>query len=289
MIPRLGRQIFYQTLKIGYPLTPKIFLGVVGSQFDKYLIGLLATLGGVGIYSIGQRIAMVIFNTMAAIYNALQPQVFRKMFESGERGGAEIGRYLLPFAYASTAFALLLALFSEEIIFILTPVSYHGAMEIVIVLSMYYGILFFSMHPQLLYAKKTFVSSILSMVSIGLNILINIPFIMKWGAIGAAWGTLLAGLVSGSLSFGISQHYYEIKWNYRKIGTIFGLFIIAALTILLLRHANVPYPWRLFHKGICLLAYLYLGVRLRVITLENLSLLRNAVPWVRAVPTCEDR
>lgn len=289
MTPALSGRLFRQTLKIGYPLTPKIFVGVIGNQFDKYLIGLLATLGGVGIYSIGQRIALVIFNAMAALYNALQPQVFRQMFEMGDRGGAAVGRYLLPFAYTSTALALLLSLFSEEVIVVLTPSSYHGAIGIVTVLSMYYGFLFFSMHPQLLYAKKTFISSILSMVSIGLNISLNIPFIMRWGAMGAAWGTLLAGLVSGSISFGISQHYYEIKWDYRKLGAIFSIFFIAALTVFLLRHASVPYPWRLLHKGICLAGYLYLGVRLRIITSKNLLLLRNSVPWGRVAAACDDR
>jgi len=58
------------------------------------------------------------------------------------------------------------------------------------------------------------------MVSIGSNIALNIPFIMKWGALGAAWATLLAGLISGSIYFLVSQHYYEIRWEYKNIGLI---------------------------------------------------------------------
>src|SRR3989339_1625856 len=138
------------------------------------------------------------------------------MFDLGDKGGESIGRYLTPFAYASIFPALLISLFSEEVISILTPQSYHGAIDIVIVLSMLYGSYCFGKQPQLVFAKKTYITSILTLLSISLNIGINIPFVMKWGAIGAAWGTLLSGLISGTVSFVVSQHYYEIKWAYKK-------------------------------------------------------------------------
>ena len=40
-------RILRESLRLSYPLTPKIFLGVIGNQFDKYMIGLMATMGGV--------------------------------------------------------------------------------------------------------------------------------------------------------------------------------------------------------------------------------------------------
>ncbi|MCX5727088.1 MAG: oligosaccharide flippase family protein, partial [Candidatus Saganbacteria bacterium] len=206
-------EILKDSLKLSYPLTPRIFFGVIGSQFDKYMIGLMSTMGGVGVYSIGQKIANVVFTYMTAIQNVFSPQVYRRMFDLGEEGKAYVGRYLTPFCYVSIFLGLLISLFSEEIIYIVTPPSYHGATDIVIVLSMLYGSYFFGKQPQRIFAKKTYMTSVLTMISIGLNIAINIPFIMKWGAIGAAWGTLLAGLISGAISFVVSQHYYEIKWE----------------------------------------------------------------------------
>ena len=44
----LSKTIFIESLRISYPLTPRIFLGVIGTQFDKYMIGLLASVGGGG-------------------------------------------------------------------------------------------------------------------------------------------------------------------------------------------------------------------------------------------------
>lgn len=280
---RFKWEILKDSLKLSFPLTPKIFLGVIGNQFDKYMIGLLATVGGVGIYSIGQKVANVVFTFMTAIQNVYSPQVYKRMFNLGEKGGESVGRYMTPFAYISIAVALIVSLFSEEVISLLTPKSYHGAIDIVIVLSMFYGSLFFGKQPQLIYARKTHISSLLSVVIIVLNVLINIPFIMKWEAIGAAWGTLLAGLISGVIAFVVSQHYYKIKWEYKKIGAIYLIFFCASILILLLRNAHVGYEIRVIAKCICLASYIYLGVKLEIISMENYLVIKQILPIQRII------
>ena len=281
--PSFSKLIFMDSLKISYPLTPRIFFGVISTQFDKYMIGLITSAGGVGIYSIGQRIANIIFILMMAVQNVFSPQVYKQMFDKKEKNDESIGKYLTPFAYVVIAVALAIAIFSEEIIFILTPVSYHGAIDIVIILSMFYGFLFFGKlnGNQLIFMKKTHITSFLSMLSIGLNVGLNIPFIMKWGAVGAAWGTLLAGLISGAISFAVSQHYYEIKWEYKKIGAIFLIFFSSAIFLILLRNISAPYEFRIFVKLMAILLYGVLGVKLRVITMENYMLIKNMIPIKR--------
>lgn len=278
-------KILKKSLKLSYPLTPKIFLGVIASQFDKYMIGLLASLGGVGIYSIAQRVSYLIFTYMIALNNVYQPQVFSRMFDLKENGGEEIGRYLTPFAYASIVFALLISLFSEEIIMILTPVSYHGAIDIVMILSMYFGILFFTMHPQLLFAKKTHISSLLTFFGIGLNIVLNILFIRRWGAMGAAWATFLSGMISGTITFKVSQHYYKIKYEYIKIGLIYLIFIGSTFIILMMRYSSFGYDFRILSKCLCIGLYLYLGVRMKLITIENYRLIKTTFRIQRVIST----
>jgi len=272
-----SKSIFFESLKISYPLTPKVFLGVIGSQFDKYMIGLLASVGGVGIYTIGQRIANGIFIYITAIHNVYSPQVYKKMFDLGEQGGKSVGKYLMPFLYSSVAIGLAVSLFAEEIVYLLTPKSFHGATNIIIILSMYYASLFLGTIPQLTYVKKTHLTSVLTVLSVILNILINIPFIMKWGAVGAAWGTLLAGLLSGTVTFIVSQYYYEIKWDYRKMASIFMIFFGSAVTMILLRNANIAYGIRLIVKIISLSGYIYLGMKLNILTKQNYLFVKNMI------------
>ena len=266
---------FKNSLKISLPLTPRIFFGVIGNHFDKYLIGLLNTIGGVGVFSIAQRIANITFTFMTAIQNVFSPEVYKRMFEMGEEGKKSIGQYLTPFLYVSISIAVLISLFSEEIISVLTPVSYHGAIEITIILSMLYGIYFFGKQPQLIYMKKTYITSIMSLVRIGVNIGINIPFIAKWGVMGAAWGSLLAEIISGSISFTVSQYHYKIEWEYRKIGSIFLVFFGSAIMMILLMYFGVDYWIRVIVKVLLLSTYLILGMRLNILTKQNFILAKS--------------
>lgn len=130
---------------------------------------------------------------------------------------------------------------------------------------------------QLIYSKKTFTCTVLSTFSIGFNIALNIIFIMKWGAIGAAWGTFLAAAISGLIYFVIAQKYYLIKWEYAKIGTIFLIFFVSAMLMIILRNFDINYEIRLICKGISIGLYTCLGIKFNLITMDNYRLLRDTV------------
>ncbi len=272
----LSWPLFMDSLKISYPLTPRIFLGAASQQFDKYMIGLLSTLGGVGVYRIGQQVASLVFSYMTQLEHVFIPGTYRRMFDLKEEGKEAVGRYLTSFFYVSISVAFLICLFSEEVISILTPPAFHDAIDIVTILSLYYGILFFGKITgvQLVYLKKTPITSLLTLSALALNVAINIPFIYAWGAIGAAWGTMLAGVVSCAVSFFVAQHYYGIRWEYGKIIPVLVLFFSAAMITVVLRN-HVDYPQRLLLKLLLASAYVYAGVWIRVITAENIGHLRN--------------
>jgi O-antigen/teichoic acid export membrane protein len=278
---RLSWGIFRDSLKISYPLTPRIFLGAASQQFDKYMIGLLSTLGGVGVYRIGQQVASLVFSYMTQLEHVFVPQTYQRMFDGQGKEHKEkeaVGRYLTPFFYVSIAVAFVVCLFSEEVITLLTPPAFHEAINVVTILSLYYGILFFGKITgiQLVFMKKTHITSLLTLSSLALNVAINIPFILQWGAVGAAWGTMLAGVLSCGLSFSVAQHYYGIRWEYGKILPVLLLFFSAALLTVALR-PQVGYPLRLLLKLSIAGAYVYVGIWIQVITIQNLNLLRNLI------------
>jgi O-antigen/teichoic acid export membrane protein len=255
-------------LNISLPLTPRIFFGVIGNQFDKYMINLLGSVGGVGVYNLGQKISYVVFNFMTAIQNVNSPHVYDLMFKKGEVGGQEIGKYLTLPLYISAFIGLSVSLFSEEIILTLTPSSFHRAIDITTVLSLLYVTYFFGKQPQLIYAKKTAITSYLTIFSIVLNILINIIFIKHWGAEGAAYGTLLAGILSSLVTFYYSQKYFNIVWEYEKIAYIFLSLFVFAFIIIFLRKLEVVYYNRLIVKLLFVAFYLLLGFNFNIINKE---------------------
>ena len=271
------RPLLTESLKLSYPLIPRIFLGTIDNQFDKYMIGLFGTLGGVGVYRIGQQVATLVFSYMTQLENVFLPRVYRSMFDDPQQGGKVAGRTLTPFAYVSIAVAMIVALFSEEVIALLTPPSFHGAADIVAVLSIYCGFLFFGkiIGTQLLFMKKSFLTSAMGIAGLALNIALCIPLIQLWGAIGAAWAVLLANLLSRGIFFLIAQRLYEIHWEYAKIAAIYGVFIGSALLVLFLRHGDATYVQRLIFKLLAMISYGYLGVRIGILTIENWNMLKT--------------
>ena len=142
---------------------------------------MLASVGSAGIYTIGQRMSYLVFAYMTAMENVFAPEVYRRMFNDGAAGGRSIGRYLTPFAYVSFAVALVVSLFSEEALFLLTPAAYHGAVPVVNLLTLYYASMFFGKQPQLVYARKTFLLSVLTMISLTLNVAFTIVGVRQLG------------------------------------------------------------------------------------------------------------
>ncbi len=274
---RPNLNVLKSCLNISLPLTPRIFFGVIGNQFDKYMINLLGSVGGVGVYNLGQKISYVVFNFMTAIQNVNSPYVYDLMFKKGEEGGSEIGKYLTLPLYISAFIGLIISLFSEEILFILTPSSYHGAVDIITVLSLLYVTYFFGKQPQLIYAKKTGITSYLTIFSIVINILINIPFIKYWGAEGAAYGTLLAGILSSSVTFYYSQKYFNIVWEYEKIAYIFFSLFVFAFSVIFFRKFEVVYYIRLLIKLFFGALYLLLGFNFNIINKELFYNLKHQI------------
>lgn len=265
--------------KISYPLTPRIFFGVINTQINKYILAIMSSVGGVGLFSVAQRLSNSVFVFMTTLENVFNPGVYKKMFSKNNNSGVEIGKYLTPFLYFSVAFALAMALFSEEVLYIFTSKEFHTAANMITVLSVYYAILFFGKITglQLIFARKTYLTSILTVFTIGLNVLIAIPLTKKFGAIGAAWATLLVGIISIIVSFIITQKLFEIKWEYYKV---FGIFsVLIASSILVLMDSSIPYIFRLGLKCFSLVVFFNLGVRMRILTKENFIMLKDIVTF----------
>jgi O-antigen/teichoic acid export membrane protein len=90
---------------------------------------------------------------------------------------------------------------------------------------MLYGAYFFAKQPLLIYAKKTLLISFLSIVNVAGNIALIPIFVKYWGVYGAAWATLLAGVIYVLVTFLLSQKYYAIIWEYTKIMSIYYAFL----------------------------------------------------------------
>jgi len=264
-------------LQTSYPLTPRIALKLIAGNVDKYIVGLLSSVGGVGVYAIGQRLAYAVFVFTTALENVFAPQVYRRMFAEGRGGADAVGTYLTPFLYASVGSALLLTAAARDGIAVLTPAGYRGATPVVALLSMYYAALFFGKIPQLMFARQTLLLSAHGVLSLALNVACCLALTRMWGAPGAAAGTLVAGLASTATYMMLGHRFYPIRWRYRSLIGMYG-FLAAAVIVVLLEERLGASRWSgLAVRAALVAGYGWLGVGLGVLSRDNLRLVLRSL------------
>ena len=268
-------QLKYQ-LFLSLPLTPRIFIGAINTQFDRYMLGILGSLGGVGLFDIGQRIANTSFVFMTTLQNIYSPEVYKRFFSKNLTITKSIGSYLTPFFYISILFCLVLGLFSREILILLTPKEFHKASSIITVLCILYGFYFFGKQPQLLYAKKTKLITVLSLISIIINIGFNIPMIKTFGVMGAVWATTLAGIISSATNFYFGQKYSPIYYEKVIIFIIIYLLISLMSIYILTSYFNDLY-WVINLKFLFIAGYIFIGFYFKVFNKKQLTYLLNTL------------
>ena len=144
---------------------------------------------------------------------------------------------------------------------------------------MYFGFFFFAKinSVQLIYMKKSHIVTVLGFVTIGLNVGLNIPFIMMFGAVGAACGTMLAGLISGAIKLLVAQHYYKINYERNKIAWIMGTFFLGSIIITSMNLIQLPYLWSLTIKIATIVVYVKLGIKFKIISSKNYMEVKSAL------------
>ncbi|MDC1035054.1 lipopolysaccharide biosynthesis protein, partial [Alphaproteobacteria bacterium] len=220
---------FFVVAKISLPLTPKVLVGFIGTQFDKIIISQLSSLDVLGIYSVAQRISMTIYMFMNALYKVWQPKLYEHLFKKNTELDTE---FITVYMYLSLFPSLILILFAQEIIMVF-PESYENSYIIIVLLSLHFSTLFMGKinGPQLMFAKKTFILSVLSIINVIVSIAVIYPLVILYEAIGAAGGLLASSIIVSSLIFVIANKYAPIFWNYKKIALIYLYLIIASIIV----------------------------------------------------------
>ena len=155
-------------------------------------------------------------------------------------------------------------------VFLLTTPKYYEAYQIIIILNMLYATYFFGKQPQLILAKKTKLISLLSLISILLNIIINFPLIKLYGIIGAASGTFFSGMIIAIISFYYAQKYAKIEYN-KYVYLIFILFQISMILTLAITALEISYKSVLLLKLMIILLFIWVGLKSKLINKMTLK------------------
>ena len=194
------------------PLIPYRLSGILLTYVDSVIIAKIVGLTETGLYSIAYRVGMGILILHVSISQALEPKIMLLM-NNYDDNIKIINGHIDQAAKYLFYFGFLISVFAKYILIVLVPESYYGALDLVPIIILSYCLLFiFEQFTRInRYFKKTNVNAIAMLISVGVNIVLNLFLIPKFGYKIAAVTTLISFIVMLSVLWYNSRFQLKIK------------------------------------------------------------------------------
>lgn len=199
----------------GLPLILHILSVNVMDLSDQLFIREMIGREELGIYSIGYKVGMIILILQAAIVMAWQPFLFDMLKEITIKKKKQIVRLSYLIMVGLVVAAGILHLISPLLFkyFVLSP-EYQDGVKYVGVVAMAY--VFFGWYKMfagfIIYTKHNVYLSYIAVFNIIFNLLFNYFLIKEYGAMGAAYATVLSYFSFFVITAMVSQRVYPMPW-----------------------------------------------------------------------------
>jgi len=210
----------WQKLKValtyGLPMVIQILAGALHNMADRVILKQYISLDELGIYTVGYQIGMVMSIVVSSINKAWQPNYFEGMKKRTQTIEKEVRSVFSVSFFAILGITVVGIFWTREIITVLVPDSYFPVIRIIPIIIgsyLFQGLYFFSSMPMFYY-KKTKMLPVLTVLSVLVNIGLNLLWIPKWGMLGAAYATLFSlffqSIITQVVARRIHDHHYPI-------------------------------------------------------------------------------
>ena len=179
------------SLKIALPLVPHALSNVLLSQFDRIMVNSYSGSFDAGIYSYIYNLGVVLSVIWASTNNAWVPWFFAEMEKKDYQKIKTTSNYYMILFGAVTLISMLLLI---DLAKLMAPPEYLVGIPLIIpVLLGYYFQFLYSLPVNVeFFEKKTSYIAIGTIASAGINIVLNVIFIPKYGYIAAGYTTVVA-------------------------------------------------------------------------------------------------
>ena len=200
----------------GVPMIPTQLKGTILTYSDRLFITNMVAISATGIYSIGSQFAQPIEVLCQSFNLAFVPWLYKKL-NIGDNGTKKM---IVKFTYLYGLFFIILAfLWSFVAQFLLRFWVGEKFVEGGVYITwLSLGFAFHAMQMMVVnyiyYAKRVSMYSIVTMIILSLNLLLDYFFIGKYGTIGAAHATMLVNFLSLIFTWILAAHVYKMPWLY---------------------------------------------------------------------------
>jgi len=261
-------------LAFSIPLVPSSIAVFVSMYIDRLMINYYLSLEEVGLYGVGYRLASVSTLVLVGFQMALTPLVYKHYQEPGTpRQLATIFRTFLAIVIV---IFLILSLFADVALRILTTPAYYAASQVVVFLVP--AILLSQMYifaPGIGIAKKTHLFVWINAGGAILNTFFNWMLIPRIGYVGAAIATLIGYMCVFGAYMYCSQKFYYVPHDWRAIA---GVALVAVVLVTVGLHVHLGLYVDLLIRGCLILlmagAFLFFGI----VNKEEIVHIRDFLP-----------
>jgi len=204
-------------LKYGLPLTLNLFVVRIFSFSDRWLLAKLDNFSVAGSYSAGVKIASIIVVIILPIRYAWSARLFH-MYKDGTLK-SQLPQIWRQLAGGMSIVAVGLILLSPEIFKLFIGPGYEIGMKIVPLLAAAYFLdaLILIADAGIYVTAKTSFVPIFTAVAAAINVALNILWIPKYGAVGAAVAAIFGFSALLFLSWRTGQFFFPIEIPYSKV------------------------------------------------------------------------
>ena len=215
IILRYDRAEARKILKLSIPLIPHVVGGIIIALSDRFFIERMVSLEMVGIYSVGYMFGMVVVLFTDAFIKAWSPWFYKMLSDADNAKKIQIVKYSYLYILATFIIAFGISIFAKFIIPYIVDVRYAGAEIYVFWIAIGYAVhgvykIFF---PYLVHIDKTAFLGVSTVIAAILNLVFNYFLIKEFGAIGAAYATVMSFIVSASLVFCYQNKHFKMPWG----------------------------------------------------------------------------
>lgn len=211
-----SKKIISHSLKYSLPLIPHLLSGWLNGMLDRIFINRLIDLSSVGLYSISYQFGLIINMLAFGVNQAYSPWFF-KMYDK-PKGKTQIALASDLTIAGLSIIGFTMALFSKELIILMTDEKYHDVWYTTIILiyanlinSLYY------FYVAVLFLQNTKRLSTITISCALINCLTNYFLILHFGYIGAAYSFLAVQSIKAIIiAYQSKKIQPDIIFNYKK-------------------------------------------------------------------------
>lgn len=215
-----------EMLRFSLPLVPSGLAIFTSLYISRFSLKYYCTMEDIGVFGLASRLAGLATLLILGVQAALTPLVYKHFRET--ETPLHISRLFSWFVALALGACLFLTLFADPLIRLFSTQAYLAAAPLVAFLAP--AMLLSQMYifaPGIGIHKKTNWQLCITLLSAATSVVANLILVPFWGALGAAFATLLSSTVFLLAWFVASQRLYSIPYTWRAlIGSLVSYIVL---------------------------------------------------------------